>query len=583
MHRKKVPKNGKRKSKPNPRRSLTVSVSVPKQTLDDKNRKMMAIFSERSMSTADRAQMAVFELTEHGMDYIPALCQIMKDRDESGKVDDMMKSLGQEPLATERYLGPAKISGLGMLAAAISGVQYVWVTSKDGVSCLPCEIKDLKVGDLVVISPKAQRIVGRDGSLLNAGYVVTVESLPEETGGMVVVKAAGDTMAVAWLHHSLLENPPKPGDKVIYDERHRFVLDRVNTDTKGDELLASLGSLPIVRRHEVGSPHPISEQIVNHFRDAIEHPEWAEQLGSRARKSYLFIGQTGGGKSYHIKLIATEIHDLVEQYTGTRQSRVFLCDASQFWSPYFGETEQRITNWAKKVEKLGSQKLVDKKGKEISVPMLGVIEEAEALFRSRGGDQHASGHLFDRVLALLLQKLESVENAIGVPIVWVCSTNRPDLIDAAAMRRIGMRKAIFGNLNPDAARKVMLTKTATLKVDGEKLAENVVDYLYNSEDGQELAHVTFQGGKKRPLNRRDIITPSILEEAVSSAVDACMTKSRDAGRLQRVDAADMIVFLHNHFTHLAGILNPHNVPEHCPEWFAEDATPVVNVKVAARS
>ena len=65
----------------------------------------------------------------------------------------------------------------------------------------------------------------------------------------------------------------------------------------------------------------------------------------------------GTGKSYHLKLLATEIHDFVEALTGVRTSRLVMLDASNFWCPYFGETEQRIARWAAKLEQLGSRAL----------------------------------------------------------------------------------------------------------------------------------------------------------------------------------------------------------------------------------
>ncbi len=585
-HKKKKVVTSKHKQKPKRKRigPMTTMPEMAQPLPNDKNRVLVRTWHEKGLPATDRAQAVIFEVTAHGLDYVPAIAHLIKDSDEASQVTDVLKTLGEEPLITERYLGPAKISGVGSLACAITGVQYAWVTSRDGVSCLPCsssEVEVLKVGDLVLISPKVKRIIGRDGDLASCGSVAVVEAIPEDKAGQVIVKNHTDHIQVAWLHHTLLGSPPEVGEQVIYDEDHRFVLSRISTDTSGKELLSVLANLPIVRRHEVGSPHPIAQQVVNHFRDAIERPEWLEALGSRDRKGYLFIGQTGGGKSYHIKLIATEIHDLIEEHTGTRQSRVFLCDASQFWSPYFGETEQRINNWAKKVAKIGSQKLKDKDGKELAVPILGVIEECEALLRARGGDLQASGHLFDRVLSLLLQKLESVENALGVPIVWICSTNRPDLVDAAAMRRLGMRKAVFGSLTAEATEQVMLTKVAHLKgsTNKEKITKEVVHYLHESEEHQALVQVHFHNGSTRVLHRCELVTPAILEEAVSFAVDRCLSDSREVGKLQNVLAAEVVEFLQSHFDHLAKTLTVHNLPEYCPEWFAEDATPIASVKV----
>lgn len=573
------PKKKLKKKKKGP----SMTQNAPQPDLDAKNRGLIQAWNQRTLPASDRAQMVVFNICEFGMDYIPAIAHLIKDSDEAGKTGDMLKSLAHEPLITERYIGPATINPVGGLPCGIGAVKYARVTKKDGTVCLPCEITDdLKQGDLVLISDKAQRIVAKDGNLSSTGYVTTVESIPEGGRGQVIVKADGGQMQVAWLHHTLLESPPGPGDKVIFDEKHSFALSRISTETKGNELLTEITKLPTVRRNQVGSPHPVAEQVVNHFRDSLERPEWIEQLGTRDRRGYLFVGQTGGGKSYHVKLIATEIHDLVEEHTGTRTSRVFMCDASQFWDPYFGATEQKINAWAKKIEALGSQKLKDKDGHEIKVPLLGVIEECEALFRSRGGDEHGSGHLFDRVLSLLLQKLESAEDAIGVPIVWVCTSNRPDLIDAAAMRRIGMRKAIFGNLTAQATHDVMVTKTQGMNVNYERIAAEIVRFLHESDEGQAIAQVVFRNKTERVLHRRELVTPSILEEAVSFAADQCMSRSREANRLQKVSAADIVEFLDKHFNHMARTLTKDNLPEHCPEWFAEDASPVATVKAVRR-
>ena len=42
----------------------------------------------------------------------------------------------------------------------------------------------------------------------------------------------------------------------------------------------------------------------------------------------------------------------------------------------------------------------------------------------------------------------------------------------------------------------------------------------------------------------------------------------------------MVEFLDKHFSHMAGMLTPHNVQEHCPEWFAESQIPVLHVAKA---
>jgi hypothetical protein len=298
----------------------------------------------------------------------------------------------------------------------------------------------------------------------------------------------------------------------------------------------------------------------------------------RNRCSYLFCGSTGGGKSYHLKLLASEIHDLVEELTGERTSRLVLADASKFWSPYFGETEQKISRWIEKLAALGAQRLKTKDGTFINMPLLVGLEECDQMLRSRGGGD-SSSHLFDRPLSFLLQKTESLECALQVPIVWVATSNRADLIDAAALRRMGMRKVLFGTLKGHEALTVLKTKVPNeMPVCGnngvsgsrEGLLRAVLGYLYGPEPSQPIAEVQFTNSKRRTLNRSDVVTPAILEEAVSFGVDRCLQKSRRVGRLLGLDAADVATFLDQHFVNLAYMLNEYNVAEHCPEWFAHE-------------
>ena len=555
--------------------------------LDDKNQDLVKTWYDGSVSVADRGDLFLFRVCELGLDFRPAIQQLITDVDLLQKLREKLEALGENTLAAERFLG---------VTSQPTGRMYAMVTRGEADVCLPClpeDVAEFQVGDPVLIDVKMDRIVGRDGSLPLAGDVVTVESIPPDKPGHVIV-SHHDQRELARLHHSLIDQPEacKPGTQVVYDSRRRFVLTVVDAQTNGQELLMELDKLPVVRRSDVGSPNPVVDQIVGHFHDAVEHPEWLTQMGARDRRSYLFIGQTGGGKSYHLKLIAHELHELVEAYTGQRTSRMFMCDASQFWSPYFGETEQRINRWAEKVQNLGCRRLRGRDGRDVLLPLLGVIEECEALFRSRGESQ-SSGHLFDRVLSLLLQKFESIEGALRVPIVWICSTNRPDLVDSAALRRIGMRKICFGGLSASGAKSVLLKKISDQlplrQADGrtniqarEALVSKVIGYLYGPEPKQAMADVTFGNGQHRMLNRSDVVTPAILEEAISSGIDRCLTKSRQAGELLGLDADDVVAFLHRHFNSLAGIFTEHNIMEHCPEWFADDSVRVTNVKPVAQ-
>ena len=105
--------------------------------------------------------------------------------------------------------------------------------------------------------------------------------------------------------------------------------------------------------------------------DFVEHPDWARQMKVRKRRSYLFHGPTGTGKTFTIKILANLVADWFESLTGHREPRVIFCDASDFFSPYFGESETKIVNWFRK---LGSMlRLVRIKRFRRRTPIRGIL------------------------------------------------------------------------------------------------------------------------------------------------------------------------------------------------------------------
>jgi SpoVK/Ycf46/Vps4 family AAA+-type ATPase len=366
----------------------------------------------------------------------------------------------------------------------------------------------------------------------------------------------------------------------------RFVTQVLDDKPTGEHLLADPNQMERLRREDVGAPKPVVDEILRRVRRFAVNPDWMVRMKARQRCSYFFVGGTGCGKSFHLKLIATEWHDLVEEITGTRASRVVMLDASHFWNSLFGSTEQRIAAWADQIQAVGSQPLLDREGREVRIPLCIILEEAEALLRNRGEDAGGSSHLFDRPLALLLQKTESLETAINAPIFWLMTSNKPSLLDPAAQRRFGTRQVTFGPLRLAEARSVLATKVPEeMPIYGSQngsggrsaLINTVLGYLYGPEPRQEIAEVHLVNSQRRKLHRRDLVTPAVLEEAVSSAVDRCLDRSEKAGELLGLDADDVVRFLARHFVNLARSLRPHNVADHCPDWFREEPEHVTNV------
>jgi ATP-dependent 26S proteasome regulatory subunit len=543
------------------------------------NMGLLELMQNQQSAVGDRADSFIFNVCERGLDFRPAVETLIAEADVGRKLAKELKTQQMSPLVSERFVGTVEKPRFCAVVTRGQGTIYLPADSE--------QIRGLKRGDSVLIDLKADRIVARDGQLPPTGDVVTVDSLPPDKPDQIVVKHH-DQAQLAWLHHDLLDrlDECRPGTRVLYEPSRRFVLGVVDTRSDGGELLAALDKLGSVRRENVGSPKPVADEIIERVVQFVDHPDWVQAMHARPRCSYLFVGGTGTGKSFTLKLIAEELHALVEEKTGQRTSRMVICDASQFWASLFGETEQRIAAWAEKLQNLGARPLVGLDGRILRFPLIVVLEECEALLRIRG-DQTGSGHLFDRPLSLLLQKTESLEAALQIPIIWVATSNRADLADPAALRRLGMRRENFGNLNFDEAASVLFTKLPDdlpiYDADGDApgnrdaVIRKVLGYLYGSSPRQALAEVRLANSRRRTLNRSALVTPAALEEAVSAAIDDCLRRSHRAGRLLGLDARDLIRFLESHYCGLARSLTRHNLPAHCPEWFEDEPLEVADV------
>ena len=371
----------------------------------------------------------------------------------------------------------------------------------------------------------------------------------------------------------------------------KFVHTVIDTQSDGSELLVPPAELSKFSRQDLGAAHPILDEILFRMRMWVRHPEWIESMGARRRASYLLVGPTGGGKSTHLKVIAREQSDDIEELTGQRLSRLVMCDASSFFSPWFGQTEQNINSWFDRLRRVGSGTLTTRDGREVKVPLLVVMEEAEGLFRSRG-EFGGSSHLFDRPLAQILQKLDSLTEDLDIPLIFCATSNRPDLLDAAARRRLGVRQATFGMLAAGQASSVLAKKVhPELPLRGgpsgngqlrQAVMDQVLSYLYGDDPDQGLAEIHLRNGQRRQLCRRDLVTPAAIEMAVSTAIDESLRQSAEAGTLLGLDGAGIVRALQSYFANLASTIRPHNLREYCPEWFAEEPIHVEDVRPLTR-
>ncbi|HEV3255656.1 MAG TPA: ATP-binding protein [Gemmataceae bacterium] len=527
-----------------------------------------------------RADLAIFTVAEHGMDARAALAQLIREADEGRAIKAKAEEEEGHPLSVETFVARSECLGRTFAVVTSAGSDLY-------VPCKPQEIEELVAGDAVLVDPKSARIVGRDGALPPTGDVVTVENVPDPRH---VVVRHHDQLVKARLAQRFVDagTVPVVGARVVYNPASHFVNEVIDTESDGEELLTDPSALAHVSRADLGAPHPILDEMLFRVKMWVRQPEWMTRMSCRPRTSYLLVGSTGTGKTMHLKVLARELTDFVEELTGCRTSRLVLCDASSFYNPLFGQTELNVNRWFERLSRLGRAVLRGRDGREVRVPLLVVLEEAEALLRMRG-EVGGSGHLFDRPLAQILQKLDALTDHLNVPLVFCATTNRADLLDPAALRRLGVSPVIFGTLSAGQAASVLAKKilpNMPLRNAGpqarQTLMNQAISYLYGNDPDQGLAEVRLRNGERRTLSRRDLVTPAALETAVSSAIDDSLRQSAEVGRLLGLDGEAIVQALHAHFANLATTLRPHNLREHCPEWFTGDPIHVEEVRPLVR-
>jgi transitional endoplasmic reticulum ATPase len=164
---------------------------------------------------------------------------------------------------------------------------------------------------------------------------------------------------------------------------------------------------PNVHWDEIGGQDDIRRTLLSVLELPRRHPAMFARAGIRPPTGFLFTGPSGTGKSLTVKALATE--------TGLR---LITVDAASLFSKWVGESEKGLRE-------------VFKKAKQ-SAPCILFIDGLDGLVPIRHGHPEMEGGLSDR---LARQFFTELDEAVGLTdVILIGATNRPDLIDPAALR-----------------------------------------------------------------------------------------------------------------------------------------------------
>jgi hypothetical protein len=134
------------------------------------------------------------------------------------------------------------------------------------------------------------------------------------------------------------------------------------------------------------------------------------------------------------------------------------------------------------------------------------------------------------------------------------------------------------------ARKIPPEQPLRGSANRETVIQQVAAYLYGNDPDQGVAEVRMLNAERRMVNRRELVTGAVIEQALSAAIDDAVRQTAVAGALLGIDAEGIIAALQEQFVGLARSLRPHNLQEHVPDWFSSDGSiHVENVRPLIRS
>lgn len=198
---------------------------------------------------------------------------------------------------------------------------------------------------------------------------------------------------------------------------------------------------------------------------------------------------------------------------------------------------------------------------------------------------------------MLLQKMDSAQRDTETPLLFIATTNRRELVDAAGKRRFGDRGVLFGNLDACGALGVLEKKLpeGVPLATGESCAtedpasarrvllRRVLFHLFGDGDEQRIAEIVLRDSSRVPVHRRDLISGAILDSAVSRAKDEAMRRAAEAGELLGIDGETLIAALDDLLDELVAGFSPQNVIDYVPHLFDGPTTPhVASVHPVAR-
>ncbi len=193
--------------------------------------------------------------------------------------------------------------------------------------------------------------------------------------------------------------------------------------------------VPSVRWEDVGGLQDVKQKLIEAVEWPLKYPEKFEKFGIKPPKGVLLYGPPGCGKTLLAKAIATE-----------SEANFISVKGPEIFNKWVGESEKAIRE-------------IFRKARQAS-PCIVFFDEAESVIPRKDTVDDSSG-VTNRVSSQLLAEIDGIEELSDVIVIG--ATNRPDIIDPAALRPGRFDRLIYVP-PPDEKARLQILKIYTRKM-----------------------------------------------------------------------------------------------------------------------
>ncbi len=491
---------------------------------------VIATLVEEKLPIEHRAQI-LGRLCLEGGDANHGVVAAILDAARCGSGETIYSQKIEEMDATLELLeqGPLRVATFQrMLEGGRAGVRAC-VVLEDGSTAYvavpdPALASSLRRGDTVLVEAQGKAALFRDSNGPETGELARYERRLD--GARIEVTLREYERLVyftsAKLAARLDANEIEPGRMLIVCSRRRMAWEALDSeDGLNSYVYLEREGVPDLSLADIGAPPAYVRELVQLVKLEMTNPQLRRRYKLYRSVMKLLAGPTGTGKSYSIYALWHELYETMSQVTGVPVDelppRVMRLRMSEVLSRWLGASDKNLARFFDEVERFAGDQIVGADGRKYTLPALVVLEEIDGLARARGQEP-----IYDRILTTALERLDTTRPELREKLIlFVATTNVPQQVDAAFLRRVGGTIEHFGRLKRSEFISVLGKQLADrpMAVTRSQLVAAVTAWLYGpTHDDSVQVELSYAGATNRVKKyRRDFLTPSLVDRAMQTA------------------------------------------------------------------